>query len=104
MRFIVKAEICTERGNAAFKDGSFSGTMQSILEDLKPESAYFYEETGQRTALLVLNMNDASEIPRIAEPFYLAFNARVYFHPLMTAEDLGKAGPAIQSAVERYGH
>lgn len=48
-------------------------------------------------------MSDVSEIPRIAEPFFLAFNAKVEIHPAMNAQDLARALPAIEQAVKKYG-
>jgi hypothetical protein len=36
-------------------------------------------------------MNETSQIPAIAEPWFLQFNADVEFHPVMLGDDLGKA-------------
>ena len=77
--------------------------VQSILDDLKPEAVYFYEENGKRTTLLILDIQDTSQIPAIAEPWFLGFNASVEFHPAMVPQDLEKAGPAIEKAVKQYG-
>ena len=66
--------------------------MKRILEALKPESVYFTEFGGLRTALLVVHLDDASQIPALAEPWFLNFNADVEFHVAMTPEDLAKAG------------
>jgi hypothetical protein len=41
MRFLLKAEMSVEAGNAAAQEGSLPGTIQSILDDVKPEAAYF---------------------------------------------------------------
>jgi len=41
-------------------------------------------------------------MPRVAEPFFLTFNATVEFHPIMTPEDLAQAGPAIEQAAKKY--
>ena len=103
MRFFLKVNIPVEAGNAAAKAGTLGTSIQSILEDLKPEAAYFTDDNGQRTALLFLDMADASEIPAVVEPWFLAFNASIECHPVMVAEDLGKAGPSIATAVEKYG-
>ena len=63
---------------------------------------YFTETNGNRTALIFVNLTDASQIPAIADPGFMAFNARVEIHPVMTPEDLAKAGPAIDKAAKKY--
>jgi hypothetical protein len=103
MRFLVKVNIPVEAGNGAAKAGKLGTTIQSILADLKPEAVYFTDDNGQRTGFLVLEMQDASLIPAIAEPWFLAFNASIEIHPVMTPEDLAKAGNAIEQAVKKYG-
>lgn len=47
-------------------------------------------------------MQEASQIPAIAEPWFLAFNARIEIHPVMVASDLMKAGPAIEKVAKKY--
>ena len=54
-------------------------------------------------ASLFIEMADATQIPAFAEPWFLAFNAQIELHPVMTPEDLAKAAPAIARAVERFG-
>ncbi|MCH7930410.1 MAG: hypothetical protein IIA73_04155 [Proteobacteria bacterium] len=103
MRFLVKAIFDVESGNSLARDGRLGATIQSILEELKPEAAYFLAEDGERAAFLFVEMDDASQIPAVAEPWFLALNASVSFTPVMVAEDLMKAGPAIDQAVKKYG-
>jgi hypothetical protein len=103
MRFLFRASWDIEAGNKLARDGTLGTTVQSILEELKPEAAYFLGDKGKRTAFLIVNMDDASQIPAVAEPWFLACNASVEFTPVMTAEDLAKAGPAIEQAVRKYG-
>ncbi len=102
MRFMMKVNIPVEAGNAAAKAGKLGTTIQSILADLKPEAAYFTDNNGQRTGFLVLEMQDASQIPAIAEPWFLAFDASIDIHPVMLPADLAKAGGAIEKAVKTY--
>jgi hypothetical protein len=102
MRFLVKVNIPVEAGNAAAKAGKLGATIQSILADLKPEAVYFTDDNGQRTAFLFLDMQNASQIPAIAEPWFLAFNASIEIHPVMVLEDLNQAGSAIEAAVNKY--
>src|SRR5919108_5320660 len=102
MRFLLKVNIPVESGNAAAKAGTLGTTIQSILADLKPEAVYFTDDKGQRTGYLFLDMQDASQIPAIAEPWFLAFGASIEIHPVMVPEDLTRAGPAIEQAVKKY--
>ena len=102
MRFLLKVNIPVESGNAAAKAGKLGATVQSILADLKPEAVYFTADNGQRTGFLFLEMQDASQIPAIAEPWFLAFNASIEIHPVMVPEDLARAGDAIERAVKKY--
>jgi hypothetical protein len=98
----MKVNIPVEPGNAAAKAGKLGSTIQSILADLKPEAVYFSDDKGQRTAYLFLDLQDASQIPAIAEPWFLAFHADIELHPVMVPEDLAKAGSAIEKAVKKY--
>ena len=102
MRFLVKVNIPVEAGNEAARAGKLGTTIQSILADLKPEAVYFTDNNGQRTAFLFLEMRDASQIPAIAEPWFLAFNASIEIHPVMVPDDLAKAGSAIEAEVKKY--
>ena len=99
----LKVEFPTETSNAAVKDGSLTRVIQSILDEQKPEAAYFLASNGRRSGLLFLDLQDASQIPALAEPWFLALDAAVEFHPVMTPADLAKAGPAIEQAVKTYG-
>ena len=104
MRMLLRVSIPVEAGNAAAKAGTLSSTVEKILADLKPEAAYFFaDDNGQRSGSIVFDMKDSSEIPGIAEPWFLAFNAKVSFRPVMNPQDLAKAGPSIGKAAEQYG-
>ena len=58
--------------------------------------------TASAPGFIFLDMQDASQIPSIAEPWFLAFNAEIELHPVMVPQDLAKAGPAIEQAVKKY--
>lgn len=102
MRFMIKAEMAVERANELAEEGTLSKTIQSIIDDLEPEAAYFSLSNGDRTAYIFVDIEDASEIPAFAEPFFLALEANLEIVPVMTAEDLKKADPAIKRAVKKF--
>ncbi len=66
--------------------------MQRVVEAMKAEAVYFTEVGGLRTTIAIINIDDVSEIPSYAEPWFLTFNADVEFRPVMTPDDLGQAG------------
>ena len=101
MRFLFKISWPVEAGNKAAKD-AFS-VIPKILEQQKPEAAYFIAENGKRTGILVIDMSDVSQLPAIAEPWFLALNASIEVTPAMVPDDLKKAGPAIAQAVKQFG-
>jgi len=103
MRFLVKVQWDVKAGNALARNGTLGSTVASILEEQKPEAAYFTSENGKRTGLLFMNLESASQIPAIAEPWFLSTDAAIDFVPVMLPEDLKEAGPAIGQAVARYG-
>jgi len=77
--------------NTLVRSGALGEKMRQILDAAKPESAYFTEREGHRGAILVVNLESASDVARLAEPWFLTFNATVEYRVAMTAEDLGRA-------------
>lgn len=104
MRMLLRVSIPVETGNAAVKAGTLGSTIERILADLKPEACYFFaDDSGRRSGSIVFDMQDSSQIPGIAEPWFLTFNAEVSFRPIMNPADLDKAGPSIGKAAAEYG-
>jgi hypothetical protein len=103
MLHILQIRIPIEAGNAAIRSPDFGKKMNEVLTEIKAEAAYFTALDGQRGGYVIVDVKDASEIPAIAEPFFLWLKADVTFMPCMKPEDLAKAGPAIGAAVKRWG-
>jgi hypothetical protein len=78
--------------NAAVKDGTAGPKLNRILEAIKPEAVYFTEQNGQRSAVVIADLPEASKVPALAEPWFLVFEAAVEFRIIMSAEDLKKGG------------
>ena len=87
----------------AVRAGKLGETIKKILDELKPEAAYFAEENGERTGYIFFDMKEVSQLPSIAEPWFLAFDAKLTLRPAMNLQDLAGAGPGIERAVQNYG-
>lgn len=92
MRFVMHVSMPLEKFNRAVADGSAGDKLQRILDQIQPEGAYFTATDGKRGGYFIVNVDDASQIPSLAEPFFLLFDASVELHVCMTPEDLAAAG------------
>ncbi|WP_395572822.1 hypothetical protein [Streptomyces sp. BK79] len=90
MRVLLKATLDTEKSNELVRSGKMADLMRETLDHMKPEAAYFGAIGGRRTALLVIDMQDSSDLPRLGEPFFMEMNADVEVCPIMNGEDLAK--------------
>ena len=91
MRMLMHVKFPHPEFNAAVREGSVGKKMSRIFEEQKPEAAYFTEYGGRRSAILIVELADPSQIPALAEPWFLAFGADVELHPVMVPEDLKRA-------------
>lgn len=92
MRMLLNIRIPHEPFNGFVRDGTIGEVIAKILDETKPEAAYFTEQSGERGAILVINLDEPSQIPAFAEPWFLTFNADCEFRVVMVPEDLQKAG------------
>jgi hypothetical protein len=96
MRVMAKITMPVESGNQAVKDGTLGKLVQSAAERWKPEAMYFGGFDGPRSAFIVFDMPDSSDMVPFAEPFFMEMNADVVIIPIMAADDLqrglGKLG------------
>ena len=92
MRMIMFVSCPPEPFNTYVRDGSAGAKIQKVLEAMKPEAAYFTAVKGCRGGAFVVDLASASDLPRVAEPWFLLFDAKIKVHPVMTPEDLAKSG------------
>lgn len=90
MRMMMKVRVDTEAGSRAIADGSMAQVMQEALGRLQPEAAYFGPEDGIRTAFIVFDLQDPSQLPPITEPMFSKFKAKIEMFPVMDRDDLQK--------------
>ena len=104
MRTIVTFAIPIEKGIELIRSGKIADVLQSIVEEHKPEAAYFYpNDSGERAGALVVDLEKGTDLPRIAEALFLGLNARVTMRPCFGLDDMAQLGEAIGPVVEKYG-
>lgn len=96
MRVMLRAHLDVNIANEALKTGKLPEVMESLLARLNPEAAYFGPSQGGRSCTIVFDMQDSSDIPSIAEPFFQELGAKVEIQPVMNREDLQKGLAAWQ--------
>lgn len=92
MRMLLHAIFPNEPFNTLVRSGEAGEILKNIMDDLKPEAVYFTEEDGMRAAVLVVNLVSPSDVPKIAEPFFLKFDAECRMRIVMSPADLKNAG------------
>lgn len=104
MKYIMSVKMASgDDGNALLRDPLFGKKMQDLLKEVKAEAAYFTTICGSRGGYVIVNLDNASQIPAVAEPFFIWLKAEIEFYPVMTPEDLAKAEPAIIAAFQKWG-
>jgi hypothetical protein len=88
MRTLMQVHIPVERGNEAVRDGALPKVFGAVFDRIQPEAAYFTSVNGERTAIIVFDMPDASAIPAIVEPLFMNLDAAVELAPCMNRQDL----------------
>jgi hypothetical protein len=92
MKMLLDITLPHQPFNATVKDGTAGSKLNRILEATKAEAVYFTEQHGQRGAILVVDLPDASKLPALVEPWMLLFQADIKMRPFMTPDDLKRAG------------
>ncbi len=101
MKMLLTVEFPSEPFNSLVRSGKVGDIIGRILEESKPETAYFTEQEGKRAGIFIVNVQSPSDIPAFAEPFYLNFQANCSFRILMNPEDLQKAG--LEALGKKWG-
>ncbi|MGX1271386.1 hypothetical protein [Streptomyces phaeoluteigriseus] len=88
MRVLLKACMDTEKANEAIRNGTLGKLIEEAMEQIHPEAAYFTTDHGKRTAYIVFDMQESSQMPVISEPFFLNLGAEITYTPVMNGEDV----------------
>lgn len=92
MKMLLMVDLPHEPFNALVRSGKASEMLAHILENIRPEAAYFTEQDGLRGGIFLVDVPSASAIPALAEPFFLSFQANCRFRIVMSPQDLQNAG------------
>jgi hypothetical protein len=103
MRMMVKFTFGAESGNEILRSGKINALLQQVMEDLKPEAAYFYAENGQRSGHFIIDSQDSVDLVRVCEPLWFGLKADVEMVPVMNGEDIQKGLGELQGIIQRYG-
>lgn len=103
MKFLLKVTLVGDTATEAFRDGSMMEKMQRIFNEIKPEAVYFVAEHGRRTQYMVVNVDDPKQLPTVAEPWWLLFNADVSISPVFTLQDMESMGPVLGHIAKKFG-
>jgi hypothetical protein len=101
MKMLLMVECPNEPFNTLVRAGKVGEVIERILESIKPEAAYFTEQDGKRGAVLLVDVQEPSDVPTFAEPFFLNFNATCKFRIVMSPQDLQKAG--LEALGQKWG-
>lgn len=103
MRFMISFRVPTEETNALIREGAFPQTLQSVMEDLQPEAAYFTDVDGARGGYFVVNADGPSELAAKTETLFQGLGATIQVHFVWTPEDVQEAMPAFERAAQKHG-
>lgn len=101
MKMLLMVECPNEPFNSLARAGKVGEVIERILESIKPEAAYFTEQDGKRGAVFLVDVQEPSDVPAFAEPFFLNFNATCKFRIVMSPQDLQKAG--LEALGQKWG-
>lgn len=95
MKMLLRITMPNEPFNSMIKKGTIGNILDKIMSGLKPEAAYFTLDDGERSALLIVNINKPGDYVKYGEPFFLMFDASIKYEIAMSPEELKNAGIEI---------
>lgn len=97
MRALLKFSLDVQAANKAIQNGTFPKIIGNVMEQTKPEAAYFTTIGGTRTVFVFFDLKDTAQMPLIGEPLFQELNATIELYPVMNQQDLEKGLAALQN-------
>lgn len=88
MRMMAIVEFDLEKGNEVVSSGAIQDIFKRVMDELRPENAYFGPVNGRRGAYLIVDMDDSSKLPPFSETLFQEMHAKIEWIPVMNADDL----------------
>ena len=98
MRIFMSVQVPNASGNEAIKSGALPRVIGKFIETFRPEAAYFITFNGDRCAHFYFDLKDVTQMPAVAEPFFIELGAKVTYCPAMNADDMKKGVGAFMAA------
>ena len=95
MRMMLRALMDTEISNKSLQRGEMQKVIESLMDQLKPEAAYFSPHCGRRSCVFVFDMQESSQLPSIVEQLFQKMGAEIEIQPVMNREELQKGLAAL---------
>jgi hypothetical protein len=98
MRMMARVEFGLEKGNEVLKSGAIQDIFNKVMDQLKPEAAYFGPVNGTRGCYLVVDMDDSAQLPAFSETLFAEMHAKIEWFPVMNVDDLQRGLQELRSA------
>jgi hypothetical protein len=92
MKFIIDLDFPQEPFSTFLRHGTAGEKIGEVLGAIKPEAIYFTDNGAGRGAMMIVDLDSASQAPRVTEPLMLMFDASVHYRVAMSLEEFQSAG------------
>jgi hypothetical protein len=92
MKFIIDFDFPQEPFNTYLRQGTAGAKIGEVLGAIKPEVIYFTDNGAGRGAMMIVDLDSASQAPHLTEPLMLTFGACVHYRVATSPEKLQSAG------------
>jgi hypothetical protein len=89
-----------ERFNELAREGTAGQKLAAIVEATKPESIYFTGSLSGRGAVAVYDFADGSQVPAVAEPWFLTFDAHIEYSLAISGQEMAKGN--LDEVIKRW--
>lgn len=99
MKYLITARISNDAYRNLVSNGKLMERLNRLMEEIKPE-AFFFAANGKRTNYIIIDADNPTELPSVAEALYLGMDAEVEFEPILTPDDIAKID--LQKITEKW--